>query len=261
MKEVGGIIRFYRKKAKMTQPELADKLKEECGVTVTYKAISSWESGLTEPSVTAFLYICKILSIPDIMESYFGYNAANPLTMLNDDGKVLVEKYIDQLVHPVSYVKESPAVYQAIKSASAAETSTGDNIVEFPTEALKKKVRKKSFYAPASAGTGDFLDSDEFTWIDVDEDIADKFDFTVTVHGDSMEPNFHNHDMVYVKQQDYLDNGDIGIFYLNDEAYIKKYRSDENGVFLVSLNPAYDPIPVNMENDSFRIFGRVVAKQ
>lgn len=253
MKEVGRIIQSYRKKAKLTQPELAAMLKEEAGISITNKAISAWESGVAEPSVTTFLYVCRILQIPDFLESYFGNNPANPMAVLNEDGKAMVKSYIDQLAHPVSYLKELTPVY-------GDEVSKG-KIVEFPTEVIKNKVRKKAYYARVSAGTGDFLDSDEFTWIDVDEDIADKFDFAVTVHGDSMEPDFHDHDMVYVKQQNKLENGQIGIFCLNDEAYIKKFRSDEDGNFLLSLNPTYDPIPVNMDNDSFRIFGRVVARQ
>lgn len=256
MKEVGRIIQSYRKKAKLTQPELAARLKEEAGISITNKAISAWESGTAEPSVTTFLYVCRILQIPDFLESYFGNNPANPMAVLNDDGKALVKSYIDQLAHPVSYLKEASPVY-GVSSAAGLD----NKIIEFPTESTKNKVRKKAYYARVSAGTGDFLDSDEFTWIDVDEDIAGKFDFAVTVHGDSMEPEFHDHDMVYVKQQDKLENGQIGIFCLNDEAYIKKFRSDEDGNFLLSLNPAYAPIPVNMDNDSFRIFGRVVAKQ
>ena len=56
-----------------------------------------------------------------------------------------------------------------------------------------------------------------------------------------------------------LVNGEIGIFYLNGEAYIKKLQDDKNGVFLVSLNKKYPPIPVG-ENDRFDILGKVVGK-
>ena len=56
-----------------------------------------------------------------------------------------------------------------------------------------------------------------------------------------------------------VDNGEIGIFYLNGDAYIKKLQDDKNGVFLISLNTKYPPIPVN-ENDRFDILGKVVGK-
>ena len=57
----------------------------------------------------------------------------------------------------------------------------------------------------------------------------------------------------------YLENGEIGIFYLNGDAYIKKLQEDKNGVFLISLNEKYSPIPVG-ENDRFDILGKVVGK-
>ena len=72
-----------------------------------------------------------------------------------------------------------------------------------------------------------------------------------------MEPAFHDHDMVYVHQQETLDDGEIGIFSLNDNAYIKKLRNDSDGTFLISLNQKYAPIPVHLDRDDFRIFGKV----
>ena len=45
---------------------------------------------------------------------------------------------------------------------------------------------------------------------------------------------------------------------LNEQGYCKKLKYDADGVYLVSLNPAYEPIPVQ-ENDEFRIAGVVVG--
>ena len=79
-----------------------------------------------------------------------------------------------------------------------------------------------------------------------------------------MEPDFHDHDLVYVRQRNTLENGQIGIFDWNGDAYIKKYKSDQSGTYLISLNdsrPEYAPKKIDIENDVFRIFGRVIAKQ
>ena len=43
-----------------------------------------------------------------------------------------------------------------------------------------------------------------------------------------------------------------------NRSYCKKLKYDADGVYLVSLNPAYSPIPVQ-ENDEFRIAGVVVG--
>ena len=62
--------------------------------------------------------------------------------------------------------------------------------------------------------------------------------------------------MIYVLS---VANGEIGIFALNGEAYIKKLQNDTDGIFLISLNEKYAPIKVS-ENDRLDIFGKVLGK-
>ena len=63
-------------------------------------------------------------------------------------------------------------------------------------------------------------------------------------NGDSMEPEFHDGQIAWVLQQESVANGEIGIFALNGEAYIKKLQNDKDGIFLISLNEKYAPIKV-----------------
>lgn len=60
-----------------------------------------------------------------------------------------------------------------------------------------------------------------------------------------MEPVYVNKQIVWVHQQDQLENGNIGIFYLNGDAYIKKYQKNKDNVQLISLNKKYAPIQIN----------------
>lgn len=60
-------------------------------------------------------------------------------------------------------------------------------------------------------------------------------------------------------QQNHVANGEIGIFSLNGDAYIKKLQNDKDGIFLISLNEKYAPIKVS-ENDRLDIFGKVLGK-
>ena len=83
--------------------------------------------------------------------------------------------------------------------------------------------------------------------------------FGVRISGDSMEPEFHDGQIAWVLQQESVANGEIGIFALNGEAYIKKLQNDKNGIFLISLNEKYAPIKVS-ENDRLDIFGKVLGK-
>ena len=92
MYSVGQIIAKYRKKNGYSQPELAAALEKE-NIKISYKSISSWEKNGSEPSVTTFLTLCKILRIPDVYEEYFGTNPSNLLTKLNEEGKSKVLEY------------------------------------------------------------------------------------------------------------------------------------------------------------------------
>ena len=74
-----------------------------------------------------------------------------------------------------------------------------------------------------------------------------------------MEPEFHDGQIAWVLQQESVANGEIGIFALNGEAYIKKLQNDKDGIFLISLNEKYAPIKVS-ENDRLDIFGKVLGK-
>lgn len=107
----------------------------------------------------------------------------------------------------------------------------------------------------ASAGTGVFLDNPCYEMVSVPEDrLSRKANFALWVSGNSMEPRFHNGDLVLVKIQPAVEIGEIGIFILNGEGYIKKWGGDK----LISLNNEYDPIEIG-ENDTLYCKGKVIG--
>ena len=124
------------------------------------------------------------------------------------------------------------------------------------TEKPKSCMMKIDFYTlPASAGTGSFLDSELAEELYVPESAeAEKADFVISVSGDSMEPTYHDGDKVFVKKCDSIDVGDIGIFVLNGDAYIKEFGE----YCLISHNKKYKPIHFT-ENDSIYCCGRVIG--
>nr|WP_243862177.1 S24 family peptidase [Fusicatenibacter saccharivorans] len=63
----------------------------------------------------------------------------------------------------------------------------------------------------------------------------------------------------WIQKKDSLANGEIGIFYLNGNIYIKELHDEPDGVYLISLNQKYRPIQV-LESDSFKVFGKVIGK-
>lgn len=84
--------------------------------------------------------------------------------------------------------------------------------------------------------------------------------FAVSIAGNSMEPKFKNGATVFVQSAPRVENGEVGLFSLNGEPYIKQLVVDEarHEVRLHSLNPAYQDIEIH-EGDYLYTFGRVLG--
>ena len=86
--------------------------------------------------------------------------------------------------------------------------------------------------------------------------------FGLRISGDSMEPLIHHGAVVIVRQQNDLENGDIGIVMVNgNDATCKKIEKYENGIMLVPMNKAYNEkfyTNEEIENLPVRIIGKVV---
>ena len=114
------------------------------------------------------------------------------------------------------------------------------------------------YLQPASSGTGQWLDDDLSEEMEVDDSVPANAEFGVRLAGDSMSPRFADGQIVWARRAENAENGEIVLCVLNDQGYCKKLYRNERGVFLLSLNPKYDPIPIK-ETDEFRIMGRVVG--
>ena len=230
-KQIGSIISTYRKAMNLSQHELA-ALMNDHGAKATNAVISAWEKDVSVPNAIQFLTLCKILKITDIYNEFIGYNPNDVLARLNDEGKEKALEYISLLLLSDQFRKQ--------------ETT----IIPF-----RRKIRWSCL--ASSAGTGEFMSDENFEIIEVGEDVPEEADFGLPLNGDSMEPRYHDNQPVWVKQTNSLNNGEIGIFYLDGMTYCKQLKETEEGVFLVSLNQKYDPIKV-LPYSTFKIFGRVL---
>ena len=109
---------------------------------------------------------------------------------------------------------------------------------------------------PASAGTGQYLNDVRVKRIELPVDID--ADFVIPIKGDSMEPDYHDGDLVFIQTSVDLNDGVIGVFSYDGDAYIKQLVIDKEQAYLHSLNPAYKDMPITPETD-FRIIGEVVG--
>lgn len=120
-----------------------------------------------------------------------------------------------------------------------------------------KTIPIKLYNDPASAGYG-FNNVDDLNYEIIN--IANtptncEADYAVCVSGYSMLPMFTDKDMVLVKQTSTINQGECGIFTVNDETYIKQLGDGE----LISINPNFPNIKFS-ENDTVICNGLVLGK-
>lgn len=85
-----------------------------------------------------------------------------------------------------------------------------------------------------------------------------KADFALEVKGDSMlGAGIFPGDIVFIKQQPNLENGEIGAILIEDEATLKKFYRDNGTIVLQSENDMYQPIILT--NGNVKILGKLVA--
>ena len=105
---------------------------------------------------------------------------------------------------------------------------------------------------PASAGTGVYLGPEAFEECSVPAtELTKRAEFGVPVSGDSMEPMYHDGDIILVDFAP-VEVGDIALVTMDGAGYVKQIGKGH----LLSLNGKYKPIPMD---DTIRINGRVIG--
>lgn len=201
--------------------------------------------GISIPSAYQLLAVCAALHLEDGFD-YFVSNTKRPL--LNAEGRRKVKEYREDLIASGKYREVLPVLEI--------------RYLDMPVSDL-----------PVSAGTGAFLDEGNFEMVSFPESsIPDGAEFGVRVSGDSMEPVYHDGQIVWVQQCETLRTGEVGVMIYDGQGYIKAYAEQEpddpeaylssDGVrrmqpVMVSYNKAYAPKPASPELE-FRIVGRVL---
>ena len=90
-------------------------------------------------------------------------------------------------------------------------------------------------------------------------------DFCLRAHGDSMTgARIYDGDIVFIRSQNAVDNGEIAAVIINDEATLKRvyYYPEQEKLILTPENPKYAPLVyVGGELESIKIIGKAVAFQ
>lgn len=230
MSTLGERIRFAREQKGLLQSDLAKLINvKSSGV------ISNWEKDLNKPDAEKIVRLCSVLDVsasylldyygkPDIEFSSSEINHVKKYRVLDDYGKELVDLVLEK-EHDrcIASINEKPAalrIYTYMQKIAAA--GNGFYFDDIPTETIE---------APYMPGA----------------------DFIIGVSGDSMEPTYNDGDLVYVEKRQIIHSGEIGIFMIHNELYIKEV-TDEG---LKSHNPKYKIIP---GDESIQCIGKVLGK-
>lgn len=125
-----------------------------------------------------------------------------------------------------------------------------------------KPIHLKRFPMLGSIACGEpiFADEDRESFVMADMDIG--ADFCLTAKGDSMiNARIYDGDVVFIKQTDVVENGEIAAVIIEDEATLKRvYYDRENNILqLVAENPKYKPLVYRDEQlDTVHILGKAV---
>ncbi|HEL2349003.1 TPA: helix-turn-helix domain-containing protein [Streptococcus suis] len=231
-------IKEYRKSKKLTQKDLAVLL------DVAPTAISAWEVGRNKPLMDKIEQMAQIFNIKK--SELLG--ETTPTTAPNS----LIEQISDKVVQLTEPNQKSVLRYSSELLDKQNTVTYSKNTVN----ELQATYHTYNYYdQPASAGTGQYLNDVKVETIELPIEVD--ADFVVPIYGDSMEPEYHSGDYIFVKLSVDLSDGDIGVFAYNGDAYIKQLRITDQGAYLHSLNPDYDNIPITADTD-FRTIGEVV---
>ena len=224
LQPIGVTLRALREGSGLSQIEAAQWLTDKYKPTKS-KAVSAWECGDSTPNAEQLLHLCDLYQVDNIRVTFLGKKDG-----LNEVGVRKLQEYAALLAESSRYAYTPPVPLRTLRL----------------------------YDIPASAGTGQYLDGENYELLEVDSTVPMSADFGVRVNGDSMAPRFTDRQVVWAHEQPVIENGEIGIFYYDGESFIKKFEQDKDGVRLVSINKAYSDINI-ADLDAFRVFGKVVG--
>lgn len=229
----GQLLKERRTHSKMTQNEFAEIMH------VTRNTIINWEADKSKPDYSLIPKICSILGIH-----------IHELFHMDDESKLsdLEERVVGN-----------------IRKLNPASRRMVDKIVSVMVDEEyreRDRTMKAAFdlflirTVTAYAGTGNHVPEEPPTYTFLRKNtINTSADGIVMVHGDSMEPVYHNGDYVYYQESNSAYPGEDVIVDTDDGTVIKRVHND---MTLYSVNPDIS-YPKKTEDNCLVICGRVLG--
>jgi repressor LexA len=223
----------------ITQKEFADKF------SLTLRAWQSYEQGVSEPK---YEVLCKIAD---------EFNVSTDYLLGRTDIKAMAgttpAEQLDVTAAEQEIIRRYAEFPEEVRLLLLDTIRKLVGLPDAPEDLRPVIVFTRCHRMKASAGAGFDLDNED-EWRDIriyDCPEAYQADFAVEVDGDSMEPDYHDGDIVFVKLSEDVPVGAVGLFIHDGKGYIKE-RGEK---YLISRNPAYPDI-----HGECRTVGVVIGK-
>lgn len=123
------------------------------------------------------------------------------------------------------------------------------------------KLKRFPLLGEIACGKPIYAEEDHESYVSADADI--RADFCLKAKGDSMiNADIHDGDVVFIRSQSMVENGEIAAVIIEDEATLKRvyYDRENNRLQLIAENPKYAPLVYTSEELNYiRILGKAVT--
>ncbi len=152
-----------------------------------------------------------------------------------------------------SVLKISPSIIMGWNENPEIRLPSDDIIIPMPA------MRKIPLVGSIACGTPILAEENCEGEVDVPDHV--RADFALRCKGDSMiNARIFDGDIVYIRQQESVEHGEIAAIIIDDEATLKRVYLYEDHISLEAENPQYRPLVYwEAEMNSVRILGRAVA--
>jgi len=261
-KELGKALQKARINANMSCEELSKRLGN------SNKTVYAWEYGNGIPDIFTLLELCKLYNISSINELIGSVVEKDYINTLRVEEKALLGTYRQltpnskQIVTTVARMelKHVAANNQAETPIKIIQKSKDEMVATLDKSNSKKNQKKQPlqvYTQSAAAGYSGYIDDANFDEILV-KDVPRDTEFGIRISGDSMQPTIKDGDIVFVKRQDCIDVGEIGIFIYDGGAVCKQIAFHNDAYYLRSLNSKYPDMPI-LEDATYTV-GKVLGK-
>ena len=179
-----------------------------------------------------------------------GYKSRSSINKIELDQRNLTQSKIKAIADALN---TTPAYIMGWEPEDRPSIPTASNILPMP------EMRKIPLLGTIACGAP--VLAEEHIEGQVDIPVHIHADFAMTCKGDSMiNARIFDGDIVYIRQQDTVENGEIAAVLIETEATLKRVRLFDDHISLEPENPMYKPIVFwNEEMNALRILGKAVA--